>query len=86
VAEGGVDATPRIVDITEDGLKCNDIQCGWSHTIVIGENVGGSTAVFGWGRCDKGQLGTETTENVSTPIRLFSSHKVQSFAGGPSPP
>jgi alpha-tubulin suppressor-like RCC1 family protein len=82
VAEGGVDATPRIVDITEDGWKCHDIQCGWSHTIVIGEDVEGSTAVFGWGRCDKGQLGTERTENVSTPIRLFGSHKVQSVACG----
>jgi alpha-tubulin suppressor-like RCC1 family protein len=82
VAEGVVDATPRLVDIPEDGWKCHDIQCGWSHTIVVGEDAGGSTSVFGWGRCDKGQLGMERTENVSTPIRLFGLHKVQSVACG----
>jgi glutathione-specific gamma-glutamylcyclotransferase len=74
-----------------DKVLVSELSCGWSHTVVLAKrkldkNVPTSddddddsyTVVYGWGRNDKGQLGTGTTENVHTPIRLFGS-----FQNGP---
>jgi alpha-tubulin suppressor-like RCC1 family protein len=82
VAKGSVDVTPRLVDITQNGWNGYAIRCGWSHTIVVAKDTGGSTAVFGWGRGDKGQLGTGRTENGAMPLRLFGSHTIESVACG----
>jgi glutathione-specific gamma-glutamylcyclotransferase len=67
----------------DDNVFVSEISCGWSHTVVLakkrqvkhGPNDDDSpnTVAYGWGRNDKGQLGTGTTENVLKPIRLFES-------------
>ena len=62
--------------------RCIDIECGWSHTVVIVKNSDDSTSVFGWGRNDKGQIGTGATNNVLAPVRLFASHSVKLIACG----
>lgn len=43
------------------------LRSGWSHTIV----VSGDKMVYGWGRNDKGQLGTNSNEHVDEPRLLF---------------
>jgi alpha-tubulin suppressor-like RCC1 family protein len=53
------------------GLECFDVKCGWSHTVILAEDSSGSIQVWGWGRNDKGQLGTGSTHHVARPIRLF---------------
>lgn len=80
--EGFVDGTPRVVDGLEEGWKCLDIKCGWSHCVVLARNPKGATAVFGWGRNDKGQLGTDKTTTVLEPTRLFDSLAIESVDCG----
>jgi len=82
VLEGSVDGGPHLTTGLEDDWKCYDIQCGWSHNIVLAKDSEGSTAVFGWGRNDKGQLGTGTTETVLEPTRLFEGQKIESVSCG----
>ena len=70
------DSEPGLVFDGDNGrYKCVDISCGWSHVIVLArDNSDGSTVVFGWGRNDKGQLGTASSDSViSTPRRLLNS-------------
>lgn len=88
------DPTPRPVEGLEN-FSFRDIDCGWSHTVVLGKdspNADGeaSAVVFGWGRNDKGQLGTgspSASSNsddavCSNPVRLFESHAVRAVACG----
>jgi alpha-tubulin suppressor-like RCC1 family protein len=66
-----------------DNALVSEISCGWSHTVILAkrkqyanapnDDDDSPTFVYGWGRNDKGQLGTGATENVHTPIRLFES-------------
>lgn len=73
-------SVPQLV--TSVGITFHDIQCGWSHTVALGNGGEGNTVVYGWGRNDKGQLGTGTTDNIQSPTRLFPSHQVQTIACG----
>jgi alpha-tubulin suppressor-like RCC1 family protein len=66
------DAEPRQVEVGSD-FEAFAVDCGWSHTIVTAQDATGAIGVFGWGRNDKGQLGTGSFNNVSTPQRLFQS-------------
>jgi alpha-tubulin suppressor-like RCC1 family protein len=52
-------------------LECFDVKCGWSHTVALAEDSSGSIQAWGWGRNDKGQLGTRSRDHVTRPIRLF---------------
>lgn len=69
------DGTPQLVEgvLGEKGSKCFDIHCGWSHTVarVRAKSKGSTSLIFGWGRNDKGQLGTGSAEQVSVPRHLF---------------
>jgi alpha-tubulin suppressor-like RCC1 family protein len=59
------------------------LSCGWYHTVVqLRCEDDGSTLVYGFGRNDRGQLGTGSTETVRFPRRLFESHNVQSLGCG----
>ena len=62
---------------------------GWSHTILTvesahesGEDDESVTIAYGWGRNDKGRLGTGTTEPVALPKRVFADKAIQSIACG----
>ena len=43
-------------------MRCQVIQCGWSHVLVIAtpRTNETSTSLYGWGRNDRGQLGSAT--------------------------
>lgn len=81
--------TPQLVEgaLCEKGSGCFDVDCGWSHTVAcVRCNDGSSDSViqaFGWGRNDKGQLGTGSVQQLSAPKPLFGSiEKIQSVACG----
>ncbi|KAL7575073.1 hypothetical protein ACA910_000444 [Epithemia clementina (nom. ined.)] len=80
-----------------DGYTVCDIQCGWSHTVILAHKTNQEdglrdTAVYGWGRNDKGQLGIISGDdgdnkallNCPTPVRLFAdiSTPIQQVACG----
>jgi len=74
------DSTPRLVDgmfgvKKEIGRKISSyrVDCGWSHSVVIFDKEDGCTEVYGWGRNDKGQLGTGSFTNVMEPTAVFDS-------------
>ena len=99
----GNNPTPQLVHgpWETDGYTVVDVQCGWSHTVVLArkneeeltpsslDGVDGTTsssssngrrttrtrtAVYGWGRNDKGQLGLgdcADDEFCDQPVRLF---------------
>jgi alpha-tubulin suppressor-like RCC1 family protein len=64
------DGIPQLVD-GRFGSACVAIDCGWSHNVATFQTLDGRIEMYGWGRNDRGQLGTGTTENVEIPIRLF---------------
>lgn len=70
---GKWDSVPRLVDgvLGSRESRCYDIDCGWSHTVVTVRTEAGLTEVYGWGRNDKGQLGTGSKHSLFTPTRLF---------------
>ena len=68
------DGVPRLVEgaLGEKGSGCFDIDSGWSHTIArVVPSLGQSASIYGWGRNDKGQLGTGSAEAVALPRVLF---------------
>jgi alpha-tubulin suppressor-like RCC1 family protein/cation transport regulator ChaC len=75
------DATPALVHMPQDISIC-DVQCGWSHTIALGKKTNGKLVAVGWGRNDKGQLGTGIKVNIERPTLLFASLELQSIACG----
>lgn len=79
IGEGKFDGVPRLVVGTfgEKESRYLDIDSGWSHTVVRT-----STGVYGWGRNDRGQLGTGSRVNLSVPTPLFENVNVQSIACG----
>lgn len=68
-----MDSTLRLVEGSLGGPEsgCIAIDCGWSHTVATVRKLDASTEIHGWGRNDKGQLGTGSTEQISAPRRLF---------------
>jgi alpha-tubulin suppressor-like RCC1 family protein/cation transport regulator ChaC len=80
ITEGKKDPTPAVVSILEgtipEGVPTK-VHCGWSHTIVEYQLSNGDIIVYGFGRNDKGQLGTGNNEHVPIPKRLFLDRKVQ---------
>ncbi|KAG7369528.1 regulator of chromosome condensation RCC1 repeat protein [Nitzschia inconspicua] len=56
--------------------RCVELTSGWSHLVArveiqsIADSSSVSHAVFGWGRSDKGQLGTQEKSIISTPERI----------------
>lgn len=81
VREGKRDSNPQLVELP---CLCQvvHVSCGWSHNVVLAKCSNGSTIVFGWGRNDKGELGTGHSGDVPIPVLLFTSHNVQSVACG----
>jgi alpha-tubulin suppressor-like RCC1 family protein/cation transport regulator ChaC len=79
------DGNPGLVEFgSPSTFKCLQVLCGWSHTILLVEDsLSGSKHVLGFGRNDRGQLGIDTLEKISTPTRLFTTiDKVQSVSCG----
>jgi alpha-tubulin suppressor-like RCC1 family protein len=73
--------------VASSSYSVESISCGWSHTVILikwlGDGAGaGSTRVYGWGRNDRGQLGTSSTDNILLPLRLFETHNVKSVECG----
>lgn len=79
IGDGKFDRVPRLVAGSLDEKESGgfDIDSGWSHTVVRT-----SKGVYGWGRNDRGQLGTGSRENLSVPTPLFENVNVQSIACG----
>ncbi len=79
IGDGKFDRVPRLVagSLGEKESGCFDIDSGWSHTIVRT-----SDGVYGWGRNDRGQLGTGSRENLSVPTPLFENVKARSITCG----
>lgn len=74
------DEVPGLVEgaLGEKGSGCFAIDCGWSHLVASTPD-----ALFGWGRNDKGQLGTGSKENISAPAPIFQNFKtIRSIACG----
>jgi alpha-tubulin suppressor-like RCC1 family protein/cation transport regulator ChaC len=84
--EGKKDPVPALADSSEfDFPEGSDVRvdCGWSHALVHVLSGDGALQVYGWGRNDKGQLGTGTRKaSVSSPTRLFKDKKLSSIACG----
>lgn len=68
--------------VASSSYRVESISCGWSHTVILVKDGAGSTRVHGWGRNDRGQLGTGSTDDVRLPRRLFETHDVQSIECG----
>ena len=82
--KGKTDSTPVLVDGLKDipaGSRTR-ICCGWSHSVLQVELPGGENAFYGWGRNDKGQLGTGNSDPVSEPTLLFQNKNFRSVACG----
>merc|ERR1712194_234757 len=78
ITNGKKVSTPSVVNmngkIEEDDTVA--VYCGWSHTVihVIGRE---GNKLFGFGRNDKGQLGTESDMLVGLPIEIFSDQRIK---------
>jgi alpha-tubulin suppressor-like RCC1 family protein len=90
IDHGKFDGMPHLVEgaLGKNGSACFDIDCGWSHTVACVRRHDDSSdsviQIFGWGRNDKGQLGTGSVQQLSAPKPLFGSiENVQSVACGP---
>lgn len=71
--KGAAQIVPYLVDgpLGEEGSGCVDIGCGWSHNIaLVKDEASSSTRLFGWGRNDKGQLASNSYENIFYPQLL----------------
>lgn len=86
---------PAVVDgpLGLENSGCCDISSGWSHALALvrtNNNDGsssstseeGATVVYGWGRNDRGQLGTGEFEHVRTPRFV---HRSAGADGGATP-
>ena len=75
---------PEVVEgfLGEKGSNCFDISCGWSHNIAHVKNKGSQFAVYGWGRNDKGQLGTLQSKVINYPQAVFKDINVLSVCCG----
>lgn len=68
--KGAAQIVPHLVDgpLREKGSGCVDIGCGWSHNIaLVKDEASSSITLFGWGRNDKGQLASNSYENIDEP-------------------
>jgi alpha-tubulin suppressor-like RCC1 family protein len=76
--KGQNDTTPSIVNmrgkIGEDDTV--SVFCGWSHTLIHIRGKEGNR-LFGFGRNDKGQLGTGNDMQVNPPIEIFSDKEIK---------
>ena len=61
------DASPCLIALPS-GYVFVDVACGWSHNLGMAKKADGEAVVFGWGRNDKGQLGT--TGSCIEPTRI----------------
>lgn len=83
ITKGKKGSTPSVVNmngkIEEDDHVA--VYCGWSHTVihVIGRE---GNKLFGFGRNDKGQLGTGSDALVGLPIEIFSDKRMKSVQCG----
>lgn len=73
---------PSIVSLDTDGGVVEHIECGWSHAIILVRNREGLLEAFGFGRNDKGQLGTGATEHHYVPARLWERHSLSQVSCG----
>jgi alpha-tubulin suppressor-like RCC1 family protein len=56
---------PKLVDgpLGQIDSGCFSLHTGWSHIIALTRGNEGTVSVYGWGRNDKGQLGTNSVNN-----------------------
>lgn len=82
------DVVPGLVEgVGEIDLKFQHVACGWSHTVArcfsLHETRVNRPDLLGWGRNDKGLLGTGSTENLLVPTQLFENViDIQSYVCG----
>ena len=72
------DPIPALVVLGGNGNQdwtVTGIACGWSHTLVTARSAQDASAIFAWGRNDKGQLGTGSDEHVTIPRQTFDSRQ-----------
>jgi len=81
--QGKKDPIPTVLDM-EGKIEEDDnvaVYCGWSHTIIHAKGRKGNR-FFGFGRNDKGQLGTGSNVDVKIPIEIFSIQNIKSVRCG----
>ncbi|CAJ1946243.1 unnamed protein product [Cylindrotheca closterium] len=84
--EGTKDPRPTEIDFSDLDIAFGSdvrLDCGWSHNIVQVTSQDSDIIVYGWGRNDKGQLGTGSFEDsVKKPIQLFQDKRLSFVACG----
>ena len=68
-----VDGIPGAAPTKDSSLKCVGLSSGWSHVIArVEQSVpsGSKQTFYGWGRNDKGQLGSITDQTVNFPVEV----------------
>ena len=86
--KGAAQIVPHLVDgpLGQKGSGCIDIGCGWSHnSALIVQEEASCPKLWGWGRNDKGQLGTKSYESVDEPQLLHKDvdgNPIDAFACG----
>lgn len=63
-------AEPQLVEgmLGRANSGCSAICSGWSHILVLSRDEdSGESTLYGWGRNDKGQLGTQSMHHVPVP-------------------
>ena len=63
--------TPLDMTNVPNGLKIKQISCGTAHTIVLFEDSIGNTYLYGCGKNNYGQLGSNNTTNLSILTQMI---------------
>jgi alpha-tubulin suppressor-like RCC1 family protein len=75
------DAAPGLVQIP-NGCQVYDVQSGWSHAFALCKDESSSVLAYGWGRNDKGQLGSGSQGHVALPTPVFADRDIRSLSCG----
>jgi alpha-tubulin suppressor-like RCC1 family protein len=75
------DPIPTLLEGFGPSCRALCVYSGWSHTVLKVE-CDDTTQYYGWGRNDKGQLGTGTKDHVQLPAELFQDYEISTVSCG----
>ncbi|KAG5643553.1 hypothetical protein DXG03_000694 [Asterophora parasitica] len=76
ISDGHPSLAPVNLPLSSDSFNLYALACGTEHVLAIisqGTAPGSPTEAWGWGWNEHGNLGTGTTEDVFTPVRIWPS-------------